>query len=101
RPGEIRELAGRAERCQPVDARGDQVAAQALEHLRFHLARRVDRRDQVGEYPVEFHGHQRAGARLRAKNASTSRMLSAQASALPPVAAPRRVGELMLARVAT
>ena len=44
----------------------------------------------------------RAGLlRYRAKNAATSRMLSAQAAGSPPVVAPRPVGELGLMRAST
>ncbi len=51
---EIGELAGRAERRQPVHARLDQIVAQPAQHLGADLAGRIDRRDEIGKDAVKI-----------------------------------------------
>ena len=51
---EIGELAGRAERRQPVHAGLDQIVAEPAEHVGADLSRGVDRRDQIGKDAVEI-----------------------------------------------
>jgi hypothetical protein len=57
RPLQIGELAGRAERCQPVHAGRDQMLAEPPQHLILDPPGRVHRRDQVRKHPVELGAH--------------------------------------------
>src|SRR5262249_9773982 len=51
---EIGELAGRAERGQPVHPGLDEIIDQASEHVVKHAAERIDRRHQGGKDAVEI-----------------------------------------------
>ncbi len=51
---EIGELAGRAERGQPMHAGVDQIGRQFAEHTGLDAALRVDGRDEIGKDAVEF-----------------------------------------------
>jgi hypothetical protein len=67
-PAEIGELPGRAERGEPVDASLDEVVAESRQDRRIHVARGMQRRNDIGKNAVEAClGHPRhlsgAGAR--------------------------------------
>ena len=52
---EIGELAGRAERRQPMHAGLDEVVAQLAEHVGLDAAGRINGRDEIGKDAVEGH----------------------------------------------
>jgi hypothetical protein len=60
---EIGELAGRAERGQPMHAGRDEIIDQPAQHVVEHAAGRVDRRDEIGIDAAEIaHAVRVAGA---------------------------------------
>jgi len=63
---QIGELAGRAERRQPMHARLDEIVAEPRQHLAANLPVGVNRRNQIGKDAVEIgHGGESLGIELR------------------------------------
>ncbi len=96
---EIRELARRPQRRQPVNPRPDQVLAQPRQRRRVHLARLRQRRGQIGHHPPQLANiHHRlrsraSGAQISspAKPRSSARSRPPESTAIPPPRFRRRL----------
>ena len=71
---EIGELAGRAERRQPVHTGFDEIVAEPAEYFATDLSRNINRRDQIGKDAVEIsHGGDQVSDRGSSDKARTVR----------------------------